>query len=604
MSILQKLQSSVKFEFTELFSERKSSLGLTSNDQRIIYESKEGFNMQLKPFILDKNSILVCAGAGSGKSTAVIKCLKALNLPFVFLAPTKQVANQLGLDNDLPVVHADSTDGIAHQTISVYDHITKFIDFENLSKTGQTYLVIDEAHNIISSREYDFRQIAIRKLEEYQKYFLKTIYLTASPEDFRAYGNVKIIYVEETWKPLEVYATPYENELKTIAQMCYDRVAEDKKVMIYLQSTGKPLEELKKYLHDVGITDIQIFNSKDPNHYTESGMEKASLIDGWIKGKVLITTYAEGISLYNNDFDFICSANVDVGTAYQAFNRLRNTNGNLYYLFNPKKELNHFDEIYEPAFDKVLNEAKELKRKLSKYPSVNARYLEYRDKNPLLTLDGLEILMGEVSRRASAIAHNSVRWDWKALQTGFARYNVTLVKNPKILMQFELEYTPETRKQILEGIFYFWGSTEMKNLPSHYMVEIDKINELLKYLDFPEVKEFMLTDYVTKPSNYTVKLQQLQLYANPFDAQLKLNLEKTIIAGNEYKYSELNALVNPVLEKLNYVNPHRSIKALLEGLGFEVKPSTRHLGYEPVWNEKKQKMENKKITENILIVQF
>ena len=543
----------------------------------IEFEGRENYQMTIEDFLTnDSYHYCLYAYPGIGKSTTVIKALQSLKMNFVYLAATKKTANQLAERNNLPVFHADSDDKISNQTISIYDHLDKFIDWDNLDSLKDVVLVVDECHNIIQQRSHKFRANVLRMVETYKKYFSKVVYLTATPIDFRAYGkDLEIIQVVDDREPSKVIATGYDKkELETVASIAWKQFSEKQhKIFIYLQSKGENLAEMKACLLKIGFTKIQILNSIDEDLFYQGKLTQDDLIDGIIKADVIVTTFSDGLSFDNKEkFDFICCSNVEINTAYQAMHRMRTGCENYFYITKANRYVADYDNIYEAAYQKTVRKAEEIRDSLRKIPDYNTKSVAYNVPEPLVNLDGT-LLYSQIALEALKEVHKVYRYDYKCLETGFNKLNVKLVKWQNLVLEYELEYTRESKEKILNSIFYSIGLFDVidSNLwPTHYRKEIEKIIELSKKMSMKDVEEFMLGEYLETPSSYEVKLMQLNLLDNPKDAQLKLRLENLIL-GKSFTADELHNLMEKEVKAINHPWKKKKYTSLIRGLGFELK---------------------------------
>lgn len=530
---------------------------------------------------------------GLGKSTSVIKYLKDKGKKFVYVAATKPVANQLGARFNLPVIHAESDDTKADQCITIYDHITDFIDFANPDK--DLVVIVDECHNLILSRSTKFRYAAIRLVETFRKYFTKVIYLTATPIDYNAYGDDFVFIVfEDNADPVEMYAVPFgtHSEVHDIAEIAsFEFKTNNLPVLIYLQSLGKNLSELKSYLKQLGIKSLSVYNSQQNVWETENFVSQESFIEtGLVSADVMVTTYADGFSLMNKNFCFIACNSANYHTVYQAMNRLRLGCVRYYYMTNAYKNGEDHQTVYDRCFTEAKQQTESQVEMIMKILNPSDR-LVYLESKRLTTID-LEgkLILPEIARLAVDLQHKDFKENFYGLKTAFNSYKVKLVHLKRFPNRSELKFTTESMTQILDFIFFSLENKQIIPLVWPYREELEKVTKLQKYLSDPEIKSFMYGEYLKRQSSFEELYKRLQLKDNALDSQLKLRLTNSLEA-KKYTSAELEDLVNQECMAIGY-RYKESVQSLLRGLGFKVKVSSQHIGYK----------EGKKITQKVLTV--
>lgn len=557
---------------------------------------------------------------GFGKSTTILEFLLKNHHKFLYVANSKETADQLALKCEAMgfskplVIHNDSTDtfdSIPDQCITIYDHFSRFVDKHNPALMRDKICIIDEAANLIQQRDLKFRYNVIRKLELKLKYFKKIVYMTATPIDYAAYGDdLEVIKLEDDSEPTNLIAVPYGTytEMKDIAEVAKYEIEKGRQTVIYLQSLGAQLSELKQYLKQLGIKSISYYNSQQKENHsyweTETLVTEEKIKEtGLVTGQCLITTYSDGISILNDGFSFISCSKADYHTVYQAMNRFRKGCHSYYVMSNAYQNGEDHLTVYEKCKQEVYKEVDRIIEALEHEDSLEERQFYLTEKRTtLVNIEGI-VSKAEVIRQAVIKQHQNFATNYHGLKTAFAQYNIKLKHWPRIPNRSELEYTAESKEKVLNGIF---ASLEAEaHIPNIHPEReyLDKINELLKYLDYHAVKQFMLTEFVKRTSSYDEKLQQLQLDYNAKDALLKLRLLKALESGKRYLSTELDAIICLTCLDINY-QLVRSTVSTLEGLGIKCKYKPVYKGMTEEWSDKQQKMVKKQVNESAYVITY
>lgn len=571
---------------------------------------KEFMEKLIEFLVKDQYRYCLVAIPGFGKSTSILQLMLENNYKFLYVAATKDTADQLALKcqelgfnkpfNKPLVIHGNSDDtftNIPDQCITIYDHFSKFVDGKLLS---DKICIIDEAANLILQREYKFRYKAIRKMELKLKYFKKVVFMSATPIDYRAYGdNLEVIKIEDNSPSTTLFAVPFGtySEMKDIAEICkHEILTQGKQVVVYLQSLGEQLSELKQYLRQLNIKSISFYNSQEQRWKLEleNGTIETEPLDikgtSKVKGNVLITTYSDGISILNEGFSFISCSKADYHTVYQAMNRFRKGCAR-YYVMSNAYDWNGKDceTVYEQCRQQVLAEAEFLQLAVEAEDDIEERNFFITEKRiTLVNLNG-EIDQAEVIRQTVIKQHQHFAKNFNGLKSAYAKYNIDLKHLSRIPNRSELDYTAESKEKVLNGIFDRLADNEF--IPNIHPEReyLEKIQKLLNYMNLDEVKQFMLTEFVKRSSAYDEKLQQLKLDFNAIDTLLKVRLMRVLESGRKYTSDELEGIVSVQCTEIGY-KLNRTINSTLIGLGFEVKPASKYLGLTSEGKQKTQKM--------------
>jgi len=517
---------------------------------------------------------------GIGKSSATISYLKQHDKKFLYVAATKPTAHQLKDKFNLPFYFGKNKIPQAKQMITIYDWVHKFVDFRDLAKTKETILVVDEAANIIQQRL--FRKSAIRIVETYRKYFDKVIYLTATPIDYRAYGEeFNYIFLEDDSCPITMYRKPHgkyaTEEIKDIANLAAKEKRLGFKSFIYLQDKKELLPQLIKHLEKLEIKSISVFNS-DESVWKTQDLETDDLIieTSQISGEVLITTYADGFNLIQKGFSFICCSWADVHTVYQAMNRVRLGCERYYLMSNAYQDGGSYQEIKKRCDALIEGFAIVAQETIMEIPDLEAR-LAYIDSEKIHTVTHTgELDWAGIAKLSIEKQQENFETNFEGLRTAFLQYNINLVKDSREIALEKLTYKATDLAELIKDIYQKLDNLDPIPNRNPWKDELAKIRKLEAYLSSGDVRQFMLNDYITSPSSYDIKYRQLQLKDNPIDCQLKERLQARFKQESKPTPKEFNAIVAEEKLSINYPTTDKTpTKILVKGLGIDFKETTK-----------------------------
>lgn len=371
-----------------------------------------------------QDKTLIVAPTGSGKTTAVVNTLLESGRRLLIVTPTIALAKQIGAAKydadgnvtrrELPVHYAghpiSNTEPVV---VTVYDHIYTF------AKDGRT-LVVDEIHNLITALSY--RADTIKKLRKTFTYFRHIIGLTGTHIDSRFWADWNIIkYEPATPKRVILTRQPYyETTLYAeAAQTIKHFVARGKQVFVYLPDKSAKLDKTVAELAARGVTSVSTLNSTTLRSGELDLTGAIEVIDtGYFTSKVLITTFAEGISILNTNTAYVALGDPDFVSIAQSMARLRNTPTDA-VLFSNAHKTGAGDYIFEAAEqrDKIVDLAE---TKLAGVKAVSN------------TLDAMEAFIacdedGELLDTNSVVNHTVVEYRvLKAMGTKMLEYRETL----------------------------------------------------------------------------------------------------------------------------------------------------------------------------------
>ena len=517
---------------------------------------------------------------GIGKSSATIAYLKQHNKQFLYVAATKPTAHQLKDKFNLPFYFGKNKIAQAKQMITIYDWVHKFVDFKNLAKTKETILVVDEAANLIQQRL--FRKSAIRIIETYRKYFDKVIYLTATPIDYRAYGDeFSYIFLEDDSLPITLHRKPHgkypSEEIKDIAHLAAKEKQLGFKSFIYLQDKKELLPQLIKHLEQLGIKSISIFNSDESVWKTQDLETDDHIIEtSQISGEILITTYADGFNLIQKGFSFICCSWADVHTVYQAMNRVRLGCERYYLMSNAYQEGGSYQEVKSRCDALVESFAKIDQETILDIPDLEAR-IAYIESEKIYTVKpNGDLDWAGIAKLSIEKQQEDFETNFEGLRTAFAQYNISFVKDTREIALEKLTFKATDLKELINDIYHRLDTLEPIPNRNPWKDELAKIRKLETYLSSDEVRQFMLNDYVSSPSSYEIKYRQLQLKDNPIDCQLKERLQAKFKQESKPTPKEFNAIVEAEKLAINYpITDKTPNKTLVKGLGIDFKETTK-----------------------------
>jgi hypothetical protein len=280
----------------------------------------------------DKNSLLLHAPTGSGKTFFSLNYFSKLDCVTFFLVPTKLLKNQILKEYSQKFnikdakLHKKSTEKLKNGVyIAVYD---TFKSFEKKFK-DISYLIVDESHSLTVDSGY-------REIMEYVKNIsIKKIYITGTP----TYENFLISDVAirvKTNKLINCDLIQYKT------QSIYDLIIDNdliKKQSIYFVNNKKIANELKSYCETEKGYTCEIISKETVTDTSDIVLHSRFTS----KPDVIICTiiFANGLNIADDNIKnvyFFFDKYSNITTAPQFFARFRAYSGLNFYLYKEFKE--------------------------------------------------------------------------------------------------------------------------------------------------------------------------------------------------------------------------------------------------------------------------
>lgn len=272
-------------EFTGDWSKRPFQFGLPGS-----FVSKTG----LLPHILRLGTnALIKAPTGSGKSWETIRYLLRNRIPFVYVADTKVVADDLSSRHKIPAVYERrKAPEHGHSFITIPDHAPKYT-------RRDLVLIVDEWHGLALER--GFRQGTMEDLANTFAGWRQVVGISATPTfTLPGFDRYSLIWMPE---PRTIYL---ENDSSlNLRSRLSSHIANnaDRKHWVTLFSKDAALSGLTNALGKAGILpgEILLLNSETRGNEQCLEMLNANEVPEGIR--VVISTYRQGFSIDEGVFD-------------------------------------------------------------------------------------------------------------------------------------------------------------------------------------------------------------------------------------------------------------------------------------------------------------
>ena len=317
--------------------------------------------------------ILVCADTGTGKTTAFLKEFKNKrpNQKLLILAPLTAIVEQLKAQNPDALCLTGTSTAEEHVkvknndcVIATYEQGTKY-----LSKQLFDYVVIDEAHNLISANSYKYE--AIKELTK-QLNDIKVIGLTGTANTLFKQIGFKLLRVKKQHsKKTQV---TFRTDNRQVLNIVKDHLKQVKEKCIFRFNSIKIAEALKKTLvkeRNYKANEILVLNSTDTVKYGKDFKQLSCKSKFENNIKIVFTTSLidEGLSIKQNGFTDVVFIETEYNPKPEAFKqfiaRFRNEdiNRNYFYYYKEVKNQNiksiSINYLYNNLKSEVIEYAKE-----------------------------------------------------------------------------------------------------------------------------------------------------------------------------------------------------------------------------------------------------
>lgn len=288
----------------------------------------------IKEFLLNYKEGVLTAPLGSGKTYFLIELLLKENIPFVFSAPLRIIAEQnimkfiARYDHRIALIMSKSYPGQYNYKLKQLNTVKKINDFygsgdnksfiivyDSLKKLSKSRvplkdyrLIVDEAHMLIS--EIGYREKAIRKIVDHIPNFKSTLYLSASLETlyyFEKYNTLSLEYKNKvlTNNRIELISKEELGEfpIKTLVNILL--ALSDKKIVIYINNINS-MRRIKNVLLRKGFSEdsVQILHSKTKDSATYLDLVKTERLTENAKVILASDLIATGANIMNDDIDY------------------------------------------------------------------------------------------------------------------------------------------------------------------------------------------------------------------------------------------------------------------------------------------------------------
>lgn len=370
---LKRLSERDKYEMLDRLNIRKEVLLLVCTYLEVVpldipYDHKleienylgDSFN-EIEEIISREQMVLISAGTGIGKTTAVVDfLLKQPDKRGIFLAPLQVIVEQVSEENNLPALIGNSSPSLHSEAknapliVATYEQGIKYLADDN---QHFDYIVIDEIHNLALSQSY--KQEALRPLYQLiKKTTAKVIGLSGTVSNGLAVLGFTIINVIKKDQKMTLVKRRTANRSGHNTEINHIREFKGKRCIIRLNNTND-LDSIKAQLVDEELfkpdeililkSTKQIKEGKEFRDLVEKGRVDKSI-------KIVLTTSLidEGLSIRDAYFDHIVFIECNSFTPRpepiaQNFARVRNPGSDVeYFLYTKvasKGDWRYYDEI-------------------------------------------------------------------------------------------------------------------------------------------------------------------------------------------------------------------------------------------------------------------
>ena len=509
----------------------------------------------------DKNKkVLVCADTGTGKTTAFVRDFERLR-PFkklLILAPLTAIVEQITAENKQVLGLTGKSGPDEHSkvkkvniVVATYEQGAKYLN-NNLFD----YIVIDEAHNLITANSY--KRDVIKSLT-YGFSNKKIIGLTGTANNtFNLLGYKLINVTKRNKTPINVH---FRVDNRTPLTIVKNHLSATKSKSIFRFNSIEIAESLKTTLvkeHNYKSNEILILNSTDIVKLGVDFKELSQKSKFNDNIKIVFTTSLidEGLSIKQQGFSDVVFIETEYNPNPEAFKqfiaRFRNedTNRKYYYYYKEVKNQNYKPFYLENTFYKIQSEIKDY----SKDNKLN-------ELNKLNSVSCDEYLYFDNTLNPYALAYDVNKMFFNRLNTSEYRYYIEFNYSIKFIDDL---HEKTKSNNTTENTLISNKKKLIANQWLNYNFEI--ISALGELSNNKEVKKLIeYTGYKPEPNFYDIVFNNIKVF------------ESIII--NENKLIQLGAKeVNSILFKNDKLNSQQVINrkiTLLKNLDTINNPITK-----------------------------
>jgi len=280
---------------TPNFTERYNSL---INDEKFDTIQVENYVSEKKDYILNEltksKKILLHADTNTGKTHLFTR----LQEKVILFVPLVSIANQVYKSvsktrHDICIVKEGFEPNYkSNLMICTYESIFKLENEEGRAWLKDAIFVVDEAHNLTISADYNYRQKSISSLVDYKDFASKVVYMSGSPVFDSNLTNFKIIRIKKkTPRKKQLKLIIYDNKISSVV----DTIKNTKGQHLIYNDNKKQNDLFAKLLTDLGYTVKIISSNTKHDEFVQTGILDKS-IDIVISTKVL----GEGFRFFTN----------------------------------------------------------------------------------------------------------------------------------------------------------------------------------------------------------------------------------------------------------------------------------------------------------------
>lgn len=300
-------------------------------------------------FVERKKRILLESPTGSGKSTSFLNAAKKLATAdqfrfFIFSAPTRALAEQLGRKHNVTVVKGNTKNLFSEILnsqkrgnrifIATFDMTETLMHWlSNLNQFASFVLIVDEYHKSVTDYSSSYRRETINALHRASKRASSFIALSGTPEEILKDDFEQVVAIDngQSASPCQEFAVyTYEKQKDALPMLVQliEAWTVKRKLLIYIQSK-EVLGKLYDLLRKRGIVTRTVSASEKRNNTYKTLVEKEMVPDE-VQVVLCTSVIADGINIQNSlEWECIVVANhfsnlFNASTLKQASNRFRN----------------------------------------------------------------------------------------------------------------------------------------------------------------------------------------------------------------------------------------------------------------------------------------
>lgn len=369
---------------------------------------------------------LVVAPTGGGKTKAVIEHVLANEEQVLILVDNLMLGRQIAAKYDLPFHCAETPQkSTTPRVVTVYNHVAHFCN-------PRRVVIFDETHSQIA--QLGFRRECIEDLVAVLDGFDRVIGLTGTFIPSQTFRDWHITFFERTTaQPTTLTLVRYphlKNVIEIVARLALQEVMDGRQVLIYLQNKGSLLDELMAQLKVYMPNRVLgMLNSETVGE--ELNLNSDVINDQRFVADVLVTSYAQGYSILNENVSFICFPNVDYISLVQAIARVRTPLVKAYFLTNATDKSKTFNDAWDEVSDTYVEKAYTLWSKYRQMTRSERHFhaLVKHDSEAINLIGfGHKVNFDEVAYRTISEISSLMKDDLLLLTTTLAQFGIDVSK--------------------------------------------------------------------------------------------------------------------------------------------------------------------------------